>query len=209
MPLVPMRHLLDHAAEQRTAYFQVRVQVIPFGGSHRVELRVLTLLFVAVLLFYWKILLTSQFSVLLEYEGTNQAYVWDNFAAANIKQGILPLWDPYVHSGRSFVGEMQTGLFYPPNVFGWPGGRTWLTSRSLIGRARFVEAIVSGKVYRSAEPLGCLELASRYGIPGDMESLLDFYCQLLVGMNANNTRDVFHSSDWKSNDRPKQETPRH
>lgn len=87
----------------------------------------------AVALFYWKILFTRQFSVLLDYEAANQAYAWNHFAAASLKQGSLPLWDPYAHSGRSFVGEMQTAAFYPPKflLYLFPFNRSGLFSPSL------------------------------------------------------------------------------
>ncbi len=70
----------------------------------------------AVCLFYWKILFTRQFSLLTDYESANQAYSWYHFSAATVQHGSLPLWDPYVQAGRSFAGEMQTGLFYPPKL---------------------------------------------------------------------------------------------
>lgn len=93
----------------------------------------LFLLLLVVALFYWKILFTRQFSVLLDYENANQAYAWYHFSAASIKQGQSPLWDPYTFSGRSFVGEMQTGLFYPLKliVYLWPFNRASLVSPSL------------------------------------------------------------------------------
>ena len=72
------------------------------------------LLFLPVtVLFYWKIVLTRQFSLLTETEGVNQAYSWMQFMITNIRHGILPIWDPYTLAGHSFVGEMQTALFYP------------------------------------------------------------------------------------------------
>jgi hypothetical protein len=71
------------------------------------------ILLAASILFYWKILLTNQFSLLTSYEGVNQAYSWFNFWARSIKQGAWPLWDPYTYSGHIFSGEMQTGSFYP------------------------------------------------------------------------------------------------
>src|SRR5690242_10075926 len=73
-------------------------------------------LLLIVVLFYWKILLTRQFSLLTESEGVNQAYAWYHFCIACLRQGILPLWDPYMFAGRSFTGEMQTAAFYPLNV---------------------------------------------------------------------------------------------
>ena len=32
-----------------------------------------------------------------------------------LKQGTLPEWDPTIYSGMSYVGNVQSGLFYPPN----------------------------------------------------------------------------------------------
>jgi hypothetical protein len=64
-------------------------------------------------LFYWKILLTRQFSLLTDREAVNQGYSWMHFTIASIRQGRLPIWDPYTLSGHSFVGEMQTAAFYP------------------------------------------------------------------------------------------------
>ncbi len=64
-------------------------------------------------LFYWKTLLTRQFSLLTASELVNQGYSWLQFVIASIRQGVLPIWDPYTLAGHSFVGEMQTGAFYP------------------------------------------------------------------------------------------------
>ncbi len=91
------------------------------------------LLVLAVVLFYWKILLTHQFSVLLGFEGANLDYARCHFSAASIQQGILPLWDPYTHSGRNFLGELQTGFFYPPKLllYLWPLNRFGVLSPQL------------------------------------------------------------------------------
>ena len=71
------------------------------------------LLTVVVAAFFWKILFTGQFSMILGWEGTNQAWAWYNYAARTVQQGIVPAWDPFTESGRNFVGETQTGVFYP------------------------------------------------------------------------------------------------
>jgi hypothetical protein len=51
----------------------------------------------------------------------------------------LELFDPPVSTLvlAAWCGRLGQDLFYPPNVGGWPGGRAWLTTRSLIGRANF------------------------------------------------------------------------
>jgi hypothetical protein len=82
-------------------------------GGKRSDLTAAGVLLLVTVLFYWKILLTNQFSLLTGYEGVNQAYAWLSFWVRNIQQGAWPLWDPYTFSGRIFSGEMQTGSFYP------------------------------------------------------------------------------------------------
>jgi hypothetical protein len=37
------------------------------------------------------------------------------FAAHSLHAGVLPLWNPSVHAGLPFAGDLQVGLFYPPN----------------------------------------------------------------------------------------------
>jgi len=71
------------------------------------------LLIPTLLVFYWKILLTDQFSLLTSSEGVNQAYSWLHFWIVSIRHGSLPAWDPYTMAGHSFSGEMQTGAFNP------------------------------------------------------------------------------------------------
>jgi hypothetical protein len=49
---------------------------------------------------------------------TDLAYqfaAWRAFAAASIRAGHLPLWNPYTYSGEPFLGGFQSALFYPFN----------------------------------------------------------------------------------------------
>lgn len=79
----------------------------------RTSLKIALLIVLITVVFYWKILLVHQFSLLLGFEGANQAYSWFNFWVATIRQGIWPVWDPFTYAGHPFAGEMQTGAFYP------------------------------------------------------------------------------------------------
>lgn len=99
----------------------------------KLHLKWFSLLLLIVALFYWKILFTHQFSLLLEYEGANQGYSWYHFTAAALKQGSLPIWDPYTHSGRVFAGDMVAGVFYPLKLifYIWPFNRSGLLSPQL------------------------------------------------------------------------------
>ena len=81
--------------------------------SAKTTLKCLFWLSLAIVAFYWKIVFTSQFSMLTVGETVNQAYSWFHFWAESVRHGSLPLWDPYTFAGHSFIGEMQTAAFYP------------------------------------------------------------------------------------------------
>ena len=70
-------------------------------------------------------------------------------------------------------------LFYPPNVFGWPGGRRWINTRSVVGRANFAAALVGGNGL--GEPLDALKLVGRHHRGGSVVEAIDFYSELLLG----------------------------
>ncbi len=50
-----------------------------------------------------------------------------------------------VAKGLLNIGQ---GLFYPPNVKGWDGGRTWINSSTLLGRANLVADILENDATR-------------------------------------------------------------
>jgi uncharacterized protein (DUF1800 family) len=40
--------------------------------------------------------------------------------------------------------QLGQGLYYPPSVKGWDGGRTWINSSTLLGRANLIHRLLSG-----------------------------------------------------------------
>ncbi len=38
------------------------------------------------------------------------------FAAGALSQGRLPLWNPHLYGGAPFIGDIQAGFLYPPNL---------------------------------------------------------------------------------------------
>ncbi|MEZ4675448.1 MAG: hypothetical protein R2932_14540 [Caldilineaceae bacterium] len=45
------------------------------------------------------------------------------FAAAQLREGILPLWNPTLYAGAPFIGDIQAGFLYIPNLilfYLWP-----------------------------------------------------------------------------------------
>jgi uncharacterized protein (DUF1800 family) len=78
-------------------------------------------------------------------------------------------------------GRMGQDLFYPPNVGGWPGGRAWISTQAMIGRANFAAALVGGKLWRSGAPFDALGLAARHDRGKDLDDFLAFLGELLHG----------------------------
>src|SRR5262249_11619187 len=73
------------------------------------------LLPIGALLVFWKPLFHSDFTLLSGNDMCSQTYPWFQAAAFWFKKGKLLLWDPYVFSGKSNLGEIQSGILYPLN----------------------------------------------------------------------------------------------
>jgi hypothetical protein len=79
-----------------------------------------------------------------------------------------------------WCGGLGQDLFYPPNVGGWPGGRSWITTRSAIGRANFAAALVDGAHVGLGTSFDPIALAAHHG-QGRNPS---FFAQLLLGADG-------------------------
>jgi uncharacterized protein (DUF1800 family) len=95
----------------------------------------------------------------------------------------LELFDPCPNTLvlTGFMRGLGQDLFYPPNVGGWPGGRAWLSTRSIIGRHNLAMALVGGNEVGLLGPFDALGLARRHGRATDLETLVGFYAELLLG----------------------------
>ena len=80
-----------------------------------------------------------------------------------------------------WAARLGQDLFYPPNVGGWPGGRDWLTTQAIIGRANFAAALVRGELSPRSVPLECLAVARRHGRGRDLDDFVAFCAELLTG----------------------------
>ncbi len=81
-----------------------------------------------------------------------------------------------------WAARLGQDLFNPPNVGGWPGGRSWLSARSLIGRANFAAALVEGRGIGRDMPLDPIALAKRHGRGRDGVDAIRFCTELLLGV---------------------------
>ena len=73
----------------------------------------MTALLVLTLTFFWKIIFTNL--ILVGLDVFTYFYPYKAYAAEAIRQGRLPLWNPYLFMGVPFLANPQAGLFYPLN----------------------------------------------------------------------------------------------
>jgi uncharacterized protein (DUF1800 family) len=70
--------------------------------------------------------------------------------------------------------RMGHDLFYPPNVGGWPEGRSWLSTRSVIARANFAWALANGGLWNSIRKPSAAQLVERYHQAGDLRQTVSW-----------------------------------
>ena len=70
-------------------------------------------------------------------------------------------------------------LFYPPTVFGWEGGRAWISTGSLLGRARFATELAGGALSPGGET-PVRGLARRHQL-SDPAALAVFLARVFLG----------------------------
>jgi uncharacterized protein (DUF1800 family) len=95
----------------------------------------------------------------------------------------LELFDPPPNTLALADWSARIGqdLFEPPNVGGWPGGRAWIHTRSMIARANYATALVTGPHVGRRAPFRVEALPRKYGFGTDPASMLTFYHRLLFG----------------------------
>jgi hypothetical protein len=122
----------------------------------------LLLLGLALIVFYSPILFSAQFSILTGFESAAMDYSWYNYIAFSLKHGRLPLWDPYTHCGRSFVGESATGAFSPVRLasIGLLSDDGTISPRSLHAVYVILHAIAAGLMFALVRTLGLSRFAA-------------------------------------------------
>jgi uncharacterized protein (DUF1800 family) len=80
-----------------------------------------------------------------------------------------------------WTDRLGQALFYPPNVGGWPGGRSWLSGRGVVARANFAAALAAGRLNAEATPPDLAGLAARRTQRDGPIDALHFFGRLLTG----------------------------
>ena len=90
-----------------------------------------------------------------------------SFVAANIRS--LELHDgtnPLVPEVAAYwMRDLGQDLFQPPGVGGWPGGTTWISSSTLVDRARFALRLNNATLHARGAGADLNELARRHRQP--------------------------------------------
>ena len=82
--------------------------------------------------------------------------------------------------------DLGQAVFYPPNVKGWDGGRTWINSSTLLGRANLTQQLLRAEETRFAGGKGLAEVFRSSGVDleasGSGEQLIDHLTELLLAV---------------------------
>ncbi len=89
------------------------------------------------LIFFWKIAFTNL--ILVGLDVFTYFYPYKAYAAEIVRQGRLPLWNPYLFMGAPFLANAQTALFYPPN---WP--LYWLAVPKMVSWSIVLHVFLAG-----------------------------------------------------------------
>jgi Protein of unknown function (DUF1800) len=100
--------------------------------------------------------------------------------------GSARMLEPFDHPPSTLLladwaARLGQELFHPPNVGGWAGGRNWIGTQTIIGRANYAAALLESGLSRDQEPLDALALAMRHGRGDDLDTLITFYAELVLG----------------------------
>jgi len=80
------------------------------------------------------------------------------------------------------LSDLGQGLFFPPNVKGWDGGRTWINSATLLGRANLVRQTLQASETSFDKAGGSLATAADRAGAATPEQTVDWLRDLLLAV---------------------------
>ena len=93
------------------AYRRGRLRV-----AWHLDIVALGLLALATLGFFWRVVVGQNWMPADGGDLVSFLYPTYRFAAASLRDGVWPLWNPYLYGGAPHVGDIQAGFLYPPNL---------------------------------------------------------------------------------------------
>jgi len=163
----------------------------PFSWRREVFTPAAVLLLITLALF-WKIALTSEYSILSLPDNANQSYPWLQFAASEVRQGRLPLWNPYSRGGYNFLGEMQTAAFGPLQslaYLAWPDAKGRVSIDVMHATILLGYWIASLLMYALCRNIGMRRFGALVGA-------VCFAFSGFLGLRAAQQSNVFFSAIW-------------
>ncbi|MBM4075094.1 MAG: DUF1800 domain-containing protein, partial [Planctomycetes bacterium] len=100
--------------------------------------------------------------------------------------------------------RMGLDLFTPPNVGGWSGGRTWLSTRTVIARANAIADFFQGRFHLPVIPFDLAALVARHVDCDDITAAIRFLGMLFWGGIEQSLVDSIAESLEKTADRSNQ-----
>ena len=123
------------------------------------------LLALLMILAFWRILLTDQYTWLNGEDLVNQVLPWLQFQALEWHAGRIPLWSPYEWGGQNLLGQAQPGVLNPLNwlLFAAPLRRGWLREGVLHWWFFLIHYIAALNLYWLARSLNVSRLSAVFG----------------------------------------------
>ena len=115
--------------------------------------------------FWWKLVLTNQFTWLAGDDICTMVMPWWQFQASEWHAGRIPLWDPYSFGGQPLLAQAQPGTANPLNwlMFLAPLKHTWLRQAALHWYFVVVRMIAALTFYWLARDLARSRTAAIFG----------------------------------------------
>ncbi|HEY7337704.1 MAG TPA: YfhO family protein [Bryobacteraceae bacterium] len=119
-------------------------------------------LLLLVVLFFWKLVLTNQYSWLESPDLAYQVLPWFQFQAGEWHHGSFPLWEPNGWLGQPLFGQGQPGSAYPLNwlLFLFPLKHGWIREAALNWYFVLIHYFAALACYALARDLGRSRIAS-------------------------------------------------
>ncbi len=132
------------------------------------------------ILFFWKIALTNL--ILVGLDVFTYSYPYKAYAAEAIRQGALPLWNPYLFMGVPFLANIQAATLYPLNL-----PLYWFSAPKMVSYSIVLHAFLGGAftylLGRRAlglGPWGALVSAITFALGGFLGAQVEHINQLSV-----------------------------
>jgi hypothetical protein len=123
------------------------------------------LMLLIVVLFFWKLVLSKQYTFLDSGDNVNQVLPWLQAEAAQWHQGHFPLWDPLHWGGMPFPGQVQPGALNPLNwiLFSMPLSHGAIQITTIHGFYVFIHWLAVLFAYALCRDLGVSRTAAVLG----------------------------------------------